>query len=85
MTRQPRTKCWTCRNAVPNGDYGCNWSRFGEPVEGWTAQANELISNGAYKDTYCVTACPEYVRDEPKKKMVRRNADDKFSWRAVII
>lgn len=82
--RQPQTKCWTCQNAVPSEDRGCSWSRCGEPVKGWIAEESELISNEAYKDTYLVTFCPEYLRDKPRKR-VRTNEDDKFSWRAVII
>lgn len=85
-TRQPKTKCWTCQNAVPNAEHGCNWSRYGEPVEGWTAQYNEILSNEAYKDTYCVLACPEYVRDEPRKRnAVRHNENGKYGRRAVIV
>lgn len=82
--KQPLTKCWTCQNAVPNEDRGCSWSRYGEPVEGWTAEANELISNGEHKDTFLVLDCPCYIKDKPRKR-VRTNEDGKFSWRAVII
>lgn len=47
---------------------GCSWSRAFQPVEGWTAERKHTAKgNGSADDvyeTYCVTACPEYRKDD---------------------
>lgn len=66
------TICWDCRNAVPEGKYGCSWSRKLIPVEGWVAEPTVKMSykvNG-YKrivNSYCVMGCPLFIPDEEKK------------------
>lgn len=62
MYEESRTICWGCANACGNG---CSWSRDGVPVEGWTARPTMIVSYGT--QSYCVTACPEYVVDERGK------------------
>lgn len=39
--------CWRCKNATG----GCSWSRFLQPVDGWTAIPT-TIKNTAEGDTY---------------------------------
>lgn len=74
--------CFDCQNACG----GCSWSgldpvthmpRF-EPVPGWTATPTCLKVSWACHgrtynkriESYCITACPEFVPDDPKR--VRR-------------
>ena len=63
------TKCATCQNAVPklDGSRGCNWSREFKPVEGWEATPSRRRTKCYEIDSYCVTSCPEYIPDEPRK------------------
>lgn len=58
------TLCWTCANAVPDGERGCSWSIDLIPVSGWTA---EKRGNREF-DTYRVKACPLYVKDTPEEQ-----------------
>lgn len=62
------TLCWKCKNAVPTKGAGCSWSRAFQPVEGWTAERKHTAKgNGSADDvyeTYCVTACPEFRKDD---------------------
>lgn len=59
--------CWTCRKACG----GCSWSARFQPVPGWTAQHVEAItyhgSQQVRSESYDITACPEYVMDEPRR------------------
>jgi len=50
--------CWSCKNACG----GCNWSAFGEPVEGWTAEPDVLNVFGKKTTSYKIRKgdCPEY-------------------------
>ena len=52
--------CWTCKNALPRGKYGCNWSRWLKPVDGWTATPT--------KRGYYITACPQYIKEKTNGK-----------------
>ena len=49
---------------------GCNWSRNFTPVEGWEAELIEYQPWDTNKnnphETYHITKCPEFVRDEPR-------------------
>lgn len=37
------TLCWFCQNAVPDNDgHGCEWSRHGNPVDGWDVMPSRL-------------------------------------------
>ena len=68
--------CFDCQKACG----GCSWSeldpntgkpRF-EPVPGWTAEKVKLQTTSTPKgrvivETYYITACPEFVKDEPRK------------------
>ncbi len=71
------TLCWKCKNAVPTKDAGCSWSRAFQPVEGWTAERKHTAKgNGSADDvyeTYCVTACPEFRKDDGGDVMCRSN------------
>ena len=71
------TICWKCRNAVPTATSGCSWSRRFVPVEGWTAERKHTAKgNGSADDvyeTYCVTACPEFRKDDGGDVMCRSN------------
>lgn len=71
------TLCWKCKNAVPSASSGRRWSRAFQPVEGWTAERKHTAKgNGSADDvyeTYCVTACPEYRKDDDGDVMCRSN------------
>ena len=79
------TLCWFCQNAVPDNDgHGCEWSRHGNPVDGWDVMPGRIRakdSRGGSTETksYHVRECPEFVedpipsesdqkKDEPKKE-----------------
>ena len=51
--------CFDCQKAC--GD--CSWSDNFEPVPGWTAEKCHYHGVGKYKDTYHITACPEFEPD----------------------
>ena len=67
--------CFDCKNACG----GCSWTEFNpetkqtrfEPVPGWTAKP-VVLNVGAAKgqvrlvETYHITNCPQFVRDEPR-------------------
>lgn len=69
--------CWKCKNAVPTKDAGCSWSRAFQPVEGWNAEKHLTAKgNGSTDDvyeTYCVTSCPEYRKDDGGDAMLCRS------------
>lgn len=62
------TLCWYCKNAVPNGKSGCDWSNDFQPCQGWSAK--ETIIMNAYNDggsakkhytpSYKVAECPQF-------------------------
>jgi hypothetical protein len=58
--------CWTCANSVPNHEEGrgCSWSINFQPVDGWTATPTKLRAarNGPPVDSFCVMACPKFMR-----------------------
>ena len=62
--------CFDCQKACG----GCSWSRSFEPVPGWTAEKT-MLNNGMACDkrrmaeTYHIIACPEFVQDEPRRKV----------------
>lgn len=57
------TLCWNCKHAVPNEVYGCSWSMFGEPVEGWQATKTTIKEKGEKAiESYCVCKCPRFKR-----------------------
>lgn len=53
--------CWKCRNAVPNREDGCTWSRNKRPVEGWKA----IFDDDTRNMTWFVASCPEF---KPSRK-----------------
>lgn len=69
--------CWKCKNAVPSASTGCSWSRAFQPVEGWTAERKHTPkangSTGEVRETYCVTACPEFRKDDGCDVMCQSN------------
>lgn len=83
--------CFDCQKACG----GCSWSeldpdtlktRF-KPVPGWTAEKvkyqTQAINGGAkFCDTYHITACPEFVRDEPRKSE-RKELSDR-DWELLL-
>lgn len=56
--------CWTCAHAVADRKHGCSWSRYLIPVRGWNAERHR---KGEYM-TYCITTCPEYIKETDKIK-----------------
>lgn len=59
-----RTLCWKCKNAVPDGCYGCSWSKEFEPVEGWVAEEDKIVGDGEILTSYRVIFCPEFIKEE---------------------
>lgn len=70
---KPATICWNCDNAVPNakGTNGCEWSLTLEPVPGWEAIPNKIISRYQGLDgkqhtrllkSYTVIFCPRFKK-----------------------
>ena len=68
--------CFDCQKACG----GCSWSEYDpqkrgtrfEPVPGWTAEKVPLRTGTDQRgtrviETYAITACPEFVPDEPRK------------------
>lgn len=69
--------CFDCQNACG----GCSWSELNpdtkrprfEPVPGWTAKKVLLLIGhnkkgvAALIETYHVTKCPQFIKDEPRK------------------
>lgn len=55
-----RTLCWDCANATNSG---CSWSRSLDPVEGWTAVEDEMLTNYKNKKTFFVIECPQFIPD----------------------
>lgn len=54
--------CFRCQKAI----CGCSWSREFVPVDGWTAEPVILKGFGKDVPSYHITACPEFVEDEPR-------------------
>jgi hypothetical protein len=76
VKKWPKTKCWTCQNAVPSPrkGRGCSWSISLEPVKGWTAKPTKLRAHNRQDPeigSYQVLACPEYIPDKEKPKTRR--------------
>jgi hypothetical protein len=58
------TLCWKCRKATNSG---CSWSRALEPVDGWEAEEDHLITNYLDKKSYFIYGCPEFEPDRAKR------------------
>ena len=67
--RTKRTLCWKCANATNSG---CSWSRSLTPVDGWTAEEDEFVTNYLDKRTYLVIDCPEFIPDKETKRRTRK-------------
>lgn len=60
--------CINCKNAVPdNRGHGCEWSRNFDPVPGWTAEPTILRAGGNEIESYRITDCPKFERDDRYK------------------
>lgn len=49
--------CWTCKKAI----CGCNWSKYGKPVDGWDAEPTVIQTGNTVKNSYKIKRCPEYI------------------------
>ena len=58
------TLCWKCRKATNSG---CSWSRALEPVDGWEAEEDHLVTNYLDKKSYFIYGCPEFEPDRAKR------------------
>jgi hypothetical protein len=56
--------CWTCKKAVN----GCIWSKRFDPVPGWKAEKTIITGNGEPYDSYKISYCPEYEKEERGSK-----------------
>ena len=67
--------CFNCKNSVPDDcGHGCPWSRKFEPIPGWTAEPTTLkVGYGQPVETYHITACPMFDRDDRSKHEYERN------------
>ena len=63
--KQP-TLCFECQNSVPNKTRGCEWSRYGKPVPGWTAIPTLLHRHNSCPNSFHVVKCPQYDPDPPR-------------------
>ena len=65
--RKSMTICWGCQNAVPDEVRGCRWSRYLEPVDGWTAVESSTVRyDGGCRRVIrsaLVIECPEFIPD----------------------
>ena len=69
MPNTKNTLCWKCQNAVPSNTNGCDWSRHGAPVEGWTAKPTKILQPPkATIDSYLVIDCPNFKPDKRRKR-----------------
>ena len=61
---KPDQLCWSCQNACG----GCSWSKSFTPVKGWKATPTKIkvAPEMPYCDSYLITACPEYIKDEKR-------------------
>lgn len=61
---KPDQLCWTCQNACG----GCSWSKNLTPVEGWKATPTKIkvAPELTYCDSYLITDCPKYIKDEKR-------------------
>jgi hypothetical protein len=59
------TLCWSCKNAVPCKEFGCSWSEWFEPVDGWNAEYRYLDGTGG---SWFVFNCPEYLGEGDQHK-----------------
>lgn len=79
-TLKEATLCWGCRNAVPEGRYGCNWSRRLKPVSGWHAVPNKVYRGAEVGDiiSWNVRECPEFIPDpeDPKGGVSEKTIKD---------
>lgn len=76
--------CFDCQKACG----GCSWSeidpdtekpRF-QPVEGWTAEPVMMfLYEGKRIQTYHITACPEFVKDEHREPMYGELTEEQFA------
>ena len=63
----PSSLCERCANAVPSATTGCEWSEFGQPIDGWVTfqfddpgeneMRNRVMLCPKFDDTKC--ECPE--------------------------
>ena len=61
--KSPRaTLCWMCKNACGF----CSWSKEFKPVEGWTAERNDMQVHNRLDESYIVYECPEFEQDRGK-------------------
>lgn len=68
-------KCWSCGRAVRNQ---CSWAFCFKPVKGWTAVPTLILARDKRlyshtTDSFKITDCPLFIRDEDAKK---RKPDD---------
>lgn len=73
--------CFYCDKYID----GCNWSKFGKPVDGWIAEETTLLSTGGnnqkiYSRTYSIKYCPEFVRTK-RIKGERIGGENKFAFK----
>ena len=66
LPRYHPTLCFDCQNAVPNKTRGCEWSRYGQPVPGWTAHPTLIRTHDSCPNSFCVVKCPKYDPDPPR-------------------
>lgn len=59
--------CILCKRADHFITYPCPWASRFEAVPGWTAQKIERIDSGAKVETYEITKCPLFMKDDKRR------------------
>lgn len=90
MDKPVKTICWECALSGYGNVSDCPWEREFKPVDGWTAERNDiLINNGDLKywsESYCVLRCPLYKHETRRNKIKERHpeqAKTHKSWQRI--
>ena len=78
--------CFDCQKACG----GCSWSTDFTPVPGWTAQkvtqrASNSKGKALWNETYHITVCPEFVKDEPRESIAYGELSEEQMRRLLLI
>lgn len=90
MDKTMKTICWECALSGYGNVSDCPWEREFKPVDGWTAERNDvLFSNGGrryWSESYCVKRCPLYKKQNRKKKEEKQKREktiERSSWSRI--
>lgn len=76
--------CWMCAKAGG----GCSWSERFEPVEGWTARKDTMLTGARdgkhVTDTYTVRKCPEFALERRPNYDVDPDGAKRLAQRVLL-